>query len=48
MTTPWVSPVTLQGQCVRLEPLKEIHIPGLTEIGKGQDFWNFAWKRKRI
>jgi RimJ/RimL family protein N-acetyltransferase len=41
MTTPWVSPVTLQGQCVRLEPLKEIHIPGLTEIGKGQDFWNF-------
>jgi RimJ/RimL family protein N-acetyltransferase len=41
MTTPWVSPVTLQGQYVRLEPLNEIHIPGLTEIGAGQDFWNF-------
>lgn len=41
MKTPWVSPVTLQGQYVRLEPLNEIHIPGLIEIGKGQDFWNF-------
>ena len=41
MTTPWVSPVTLQGKYVRLEPLNESHIPGLTEIGAGQDFWNF-------
>ena len=41
MTTPWVSPVILQGKHVRLEPLNESHIPGLTEIGAGQDFWNF-------
>jgi RimJ/RimL family protein N-acetyltransferase len=41
MTTPWVVPVTLQGKYVRLEPLNESHIPGLTEIGAGQDFWHF-------
>jgi RimJ/RimL family protein N-acetyltransferase len=41
MTTPWVSPVTLQGRHVRLEPLNQSHIPGLTEIGAGQDFWDF-------
>jgi RimJ/RimL family protein N-acetyltransferase len=41
MTTPWVSPVTLQGRHVRLEPLNESHISGLTEIGAGQDFWDF-------
>lgn len=36
-----VKPVVLQGSYVRLEPLREDHIPGLTEIGAGQDFWNF-------
>ncbi len=41
MTTAWISPVTLQGKYVRLEPLSEAHIPGLTEIGRGQDFWDF-------
>lgn len=41
MTTPWVSPVILQGKHVRLEPLNEISYSGLTEIGAGQDFWNF-------
>jgi len=39
--TNWVSRVTLQGKHVRLEPLSEAHIPGLTEIGAGQDFWHF-------
>lgn len=39
--TDWVQPVTLQGKYVRLEPLSEAHIPGLTEIGAGRDFWNF-------
>ena len=39
--TNWVSRVTLQGKYVRLEPLSEAHIPGLTEIGVGQDFWHF-------
>lgn len=37
----WVQRVTLQGKCVRLEPMGEQHIPGLTEIGAGQDFWGF-------
>ncbi|MEW5941429.1 MAG: GNAT family protein [Chloroflexota bacterium] len=36
-----VSPVVLTGAHVRLEPLTEAHIPGLTEIGVGQDFWHF-------
>lgn len=39
--TNWVSRVTLQGKYVRLEPLSEAHIPGLTQIGVGQDFWHF-------
>ncbi|MBL8062567.1 MAG: GNAT family N-acetyltransferase [Anaerolineales bacterium] len=37
----WISRVTLQGKHVRLEPMSEAHIPGLTAIGAGQDFWNF-------
>jgi RimJ/RimL family protein N-acetyltransferase len=41
MTTPWISPVTLQGKHARLEPLSEAHIPGLTAIGAGQVFWDF-------
>jgi N-acetyltransferase len=37
----WIQPVTLQGNHVRLEPMGEQHIAGLTEIGAGRDFWNF-------
>ena len=37
----WRTPVTLQGKYVCLEPMTEAHIPGLTEIGVGQDFWDF-------
>jgi RimJ/RimL family protein N-acetyltransferase len=36
-----IKPIVLQGDHVLLEPLSEAHIPGLTEIGAGQDFWNF-------
>ena len=36
-----VKPVVLQGKHVRLEPMTEAHIPGLTEIGAGQTFWDF-------
>ena len=36
-----VKPVVLQGKHVRLEPMTEAHIPGLAEIGVGQDFWDF-------
>ena len=41
MTENWVSPLTLPGRHVRLEPLSESHIKGLTEAGAGQDFWDF-------
>src|SRR5574341_606753 len=36
-----VKPVMLTGRYVRLEPLSEAHVPGLAEIGVGQDFWDF-------
>lgn len=39
--TDWVSRVTLQGKYIRLEPLSEAHVPGLAQIGIGQDFWQF-------
>jgi N-acetyltransferase len=39
--TNWIQPITLQGNHVRLEPMGEQHISGLTEIGAGRDFWNF-------
>lgn len=39
--TVWVTPVTLTGKHVRLEPMTEAHLPGLAEIGLGQDFWDF-------
>jgi len=39
--TNWVTPVTLTGKYVRLEPMTETHIPGLTEIGVGQTFWDY-------
>ena len=41
MTTPWISPIVLNGKYVRLEPMTEDHIPGLAEIGVGQTFWDF-------
>ena len=36
-----VKPIVLSGKYVRLEPLSESHIPGLAEIGVGQNFWHF-------
>jgi N-acetyltransferase len=36
-----VKPVVLTGTHVRLEPMTEAHVPGLAEIGVGQDFWHF-------
>ena len=36
-----ITPITLTGTRVRLEPLTEAHIPGLAQIGLGQDFWHF-------
>jgi RimJ/RimL family protein N-acetyltransferase len=37
----WITPVTLTGNFVRLEPMTEAHIPALAEIGVGRDFWHF-------
>ena len=39
--TTWIETVTLVGKHVRLEPMTEAHIPGLTQIGVGQSFWDF-------
>lgn len=39
--TSWVTPVTLSGRYVRLEPMTEAHISALAEIGVGQPFWDF-------
>lgn len=36
-----LTPVTLLGQFVRLEPMTEAHVPALAEVGVGQDFWHF-------
>jgi len=35
-----VKPVVLAGRHVRLEPLNDSHVPGLTAVGVGQDFWD--------
>lgn len=39
--TNWVTPVTLTGKYVRLEPMTETHVPALAQIGAGQKFWDF-------
>ncbi len=39
--TNWVTPVTLIGKYVRLEPMTEAHVSDLAEIGVGMDFWDF-------
>ena len=36
-----VKPEILEGKHVRLEPMTEAHVPGLTRIGVGQTFWDF-------
>jgi N-acetyltransferase len=37
-----VAPVTLVGHLVRLEPLCEAHIPGLTQVGADEKIWQFT------
>jgi hypothetical protein len=36
-----VSPVTLEGQHARLEPLTKAHLPGLAEVGLDEDLWRW-------
>ena len=39
---PWVKPVTLEGQWVRLEPLSIEHLPGLAEVGLDPVLWRWT------
>jgi RimJ/RimL family protein N-acetyltransferase len=36
-----VSPVTLEGRHVRLEPLTKAHLPGLAEVGLDEELWRW-------
>ena len=36
-----VKPFTLTGKVVRLEPLSEAHVPGLTAVGMNDDIWRW-------
>ncbi len=36
-----VEPVTLTGRIVRLEPLSESHLPGLTKVGLDEKIWRY-------
>lgn len=42
-TTPVISPFSLEGKCVRLEPLRPEHAPMLWEIAKGHLSALFQW-----
>ena len=35
----WITPVTLMGNFVRLEPLSEVHVPGLASVGCDDRIW---------
>lgn len=35
----WRTPVVLSGRSVRLEPMSEAHVPGLTAIGQDDSIW---------
>jgi RimJ/RimL family protein N-acetyltransferase len=35
----WVTPVTLTGKVVRLEPMTEAHVTGLAAVGKNEKIW---------
>lgn len=39
MNDPWKTPVTLEGNSVRLEPLTEAHVPALAEVGCDDRIW---------
>jgi RimJ/RimL family protein N-acetyltransferase len=48
MSEPWVTPVTLTGKHVRIEPLTEAHVPALTAIGCDDRIWQlmlYGWVR---
>lgn len=39
VSDPWITPVTLSGRFVRLEPLGEAHVPGLAAVGCEESIW---------
>ena len=48
MTEPWVTPVTLTGKHVRIEPLSEAHVTALAAIGCDDRIWElmlYGWVR---
>jgi RimJ/RimL family protein N-acetyltransferase len=38
---PWVEPIVLEGDHVRLEPLSTEHLSGLTEVGLDVEIWRW-------
>jgi RimJ/RimL family protein N-acetyltransferase len=36
-----IKPITLTGQVIRLEPLSEAHVPGLTKAGQYESIWKY-------
>ncbi len=45
--TRWVTPATLEGRVVRLEPLSLDHVEGLADVGLEPDLWTFTVARPR-
>ena len=43
--SPFSTPVTLQGNVVRLEPLSEEHVPGLADAVRDGELWNLWYTR---
>lgn len=41
MAAMQISPVTLEGQHVRLEPLSKAHLAGLAEVGLDEELWRW-------
>jgi len=42
MAQPWVTPVTLEGTLVRLEPLSLEHLEGLAEVAFDESIWRWT------
>jgi RimJ/RimL family protein N-acetyltransferase len=47
MEQPWVRPVTLEGDLVRLEPMSLDHLSGLADVALDPDIWRWTIARIR-
>ena len=48
MKAAWITPITLEGKSIRLEPLTEAHVPGLAAVGCDDRIWRtmrYGWIR---